>query len=61
MESNDKDKIEQINKLRKKANSFYTRRSKVYRSFLEMEKNTYADGALKKKHKELIATGSLLQ
>ena len=45
----------------KKANSFYTRRSKVYRSFLEMEKNTYADGALKKKHKELIATGSLLQ
>jgi AhpD family alkylhydroperoxidase len=57
MESNDKDKIEQINKLRKKANSFYTRRSKVYRSFLEMEKTTYADGALKKKHKELIATG----
>jgi AhpD family alkylhydroperoxidase len=57
MESKNKDKIEYINKLRKRAHSFYNKRSKVYRSFLEMEKNTYADGALKKKEKELIATG----
>jgi AhpD family alkylhydroperoxidase len=57
MESKDRDKIECIIKLRKKAHSFYNKKSKVFRSFLEMEKNTYADGALKKKDKELIATG----
>jgi AhpD family alkylhydroperoxidase len=57
MESKDRDKIEGIIKLRGKAHSFYNKRSKVFRSFLEMEKNTYADGALKTKDKELIATG----
>jgi len=31
--------------------------SKVYRSFLEMEKAAYSDGALSKKFKELIAVG----
>jgi AhpD family alkylhydroperoxidase len=31
--------------------------SKVYRTFLAMEKATYADGALPKKAKELIAVG----
>jgi AhpD family alkylhydroperoxidase len=31
--------------------------SKVYRAFLEMEKAAYADGALPKKGKELIAVG----
>jgi AhpD family alkylhydroperoxidase len=50
-------KIDQIINLRKKANSFYSKRSKVYKSFVEMEKNTYIDGALKKKEKELIAIG----
>lgn len=57
MESNDRDKIEYLIKLRKKAHSFYNKSSKAYKSFLEMEKNTYCTGALKKKDKELIATG----
>ena len=32
-------------------------KSKVYAGFLEMEKAAYSDGALPKKHKELIAVG----
>ena len=31
--------------------------SKVYRAFLDMEAAAYGDGALAKKHKELIAVG----
>ena len=31
--------------------------SKVYKAFLAMEQATYTDGALPKKHKELIAVG----
>ncbi len=31
--------------------------SKVYRAFLDMEAAAYADGALAKKHKELVAVG----
>jgi alkylhydroperoxidase/carboxymuconolactone decarboxylase family protein YurZ len=31
--------------------------SKVYRSFIQMEDSAFTDGALKKKHKELIAIG----
>jgi AhpD family alkylhydroperoxidase len=57
MDTEAKRKIDQIINLRKKAHSFYSKRSKVYKSFLEMEKNTYIDGALKKKEKELIAIG----
>ena len=57
MESENKDKIEEINKRRKKAHSFYSKKSPVYNSFLEMEKRAYRDGALSKKEKELIAVG----
>jgi AhpD family alkylhydroperoxidase len=57
MDPDDKNKIEQIIKLRKKAHSFYSEKSKVYRSFAEMETNTYIDGAITKKNKELIAIG----
>ncbi|CAH2602125.1 Carboxymuconolactone decarboxylase family protein [Rhodovastum atsumiense] len=32
-------------------------KSRTYRSFLDMERATYADGALTKKHKELVAIG----
>ena len=53
----DESKIKRIGELRKKAHAWYKERSKVYRSFLDMEKNTYVDGALKKKDKELIAIG----
>ena len=57
MKNPDKQKIEQIVQNRKKAHGFYLKNSGVYRSFDEMEKNTYSDGELSKKFKELIATG----
>lgn len=38
MDLKDMDKIGQIISLRKKANSYYSKRSKVCKSFLEMEK-----------------------
>ena len=53
----DESKIKRINELRRKAHAFYREKSAVYRSFLEMEKATYQDGALLKKEKELIAIG----
>lgn len=57
MENPDKDKIEQIIKLRNQAHSFYFEKSKVYRSFVDLEQKTYQDGKLTKKQKELIAVG----
>ena len=57
MENLDKDQIEKLIKTRKKAHSFYTEKSKVYKSFVDMEQNTYKDGNLSKKQKELIAIG----
>ena len=51
-------KIEEIRKRRKIAHTrLLALRSKVYEKFLELEKVTYSDGALKKKDKELIAIG----
>jgi AhpD family alkylhydroperoxidase len=52
------EKIERIIEQRKKAHSFYTNKSNVYRSFIDMEQKTYRDGAIKKKQKELIAIGN---
>jgi len=57
MENLDKEKIERIIKTRKQAHSFYSRKSKVYQSFVRMEQNTYKDGNLSKLQKELIAIG----
>jgi AhpD family alkylhydroperoxidase len=57
MKNLDKDKIEKIVNTRKHANSDYLKRSKVYKSFIAMEQNTYKDGELSKKQKELIAIG----
>lgn len=57
MEKPDQDNIEQIVKTRKKAHSFYLKRSKVYQSFVDMEHRTYSDGKLSKMQKELIAIG----
>jgi AhpD family alkylhydroperoxidase len=52
------DKIAEIRKARKIANSkLLSLKSKVYERFLQMEEATYSDGALPKKHKELIAIG----
>ncbi|MBN1598580.1 MAG: carboxymuconolactone decarboxylase family protein [Bacteroidales bacterium] len=57
MENQDKERIKAIVSKRKKAHSFYLKNSKVYKAFTDMERNTYIDGALSKKQKELIAIG----
>lgn len=52
------DKFDEISRKRKKAHQrLVALKSKVYESFLQMEKATYTDGALPKKTKELIAIG----
>jgi AhpD family alkylhydroperoxidase len=52
------DKIEEICRKRKQAHQrLVAADSKVYRAFLDMEAAAYADGALTKKHKELVAVG----
>jgi AhpD family alkylhydroperoxidase len=51
-------KFEELSFRRKQAHSqLLQRKSKVYEGFLAMERATYSDGALPKKHKELIAVG----
>ncbi len=57
MENPDRVKIEQIVKARKKAHTYYSKKSKVYEAFTLMEQATYKDGELTKKQKELIAVG----
>jgi AhpD family alkylhydroperoxidase len=57
MEDLEKNKLEQIVRLRKKAHSYYSKKSKVYQCFTEMEQETYSDRKLTKKQKELIAIG----
>jgi AhpD family alkylhydroperoxidase len=52
------DRIEEISRMRRRAHrKFVALRSRVYGGFLEMERAAYADGALPKKQKELIAIG----
>jgi len=57
MENLDKEKIERIVKTRKQANAYFTKKSKVYRTFCEMEDETYEAGSLSVKQKRLIAIG----
>jgi AhpD family alkylhydroperoxidase len=57
MKNTDTDKIEKIVLTRKQAHSYFSKKSKVYKVFTEMEQSTYKDGALSKKQKELIAIG----
>lgn len=57
MDASDREKIEKIISDRKKAHTFYTKHSGVYRAFLEMEGKAFADGALGSLQKELIAVG----
>jgi AhpD family alkylhydroperoxidase len=52
------DKLEEITRNRKKAHTkLLSLKSKVYAAFLRMEEAAFADGALPKKTKELIAVG----
>lgn len=56
------DKLDEISRKRKKAHAkLVSLKSKVYEAFLQMEQATYADGALPKKTKELIAIGISVQ
>ena len=57
MKNPDNEKIEQIIFLRKKSHSYFSKKSKVYQAFTDMEQNTYKDGKLSKLHKEMIAIG----
>ena len=52
------EKLEEVSAKRKQAHAkLVALKSKVYEGFLAMEKAAYSDGALLKKHKELIAVG----
>jgi AhpD family alkylhydroperoxidase len=52
------ERLERIAERRKQAHAtLLSLKSTVYQAFLEMERATYADGALPKKAKELIAVG----
>lgn len=57
MDNSDKAKIENLIRIRKRAHTYFSERSQVYASFLDLEKNTYKDDKLGKMQKELIATG----
>jgi AhpD family alkylhydroperoxidase len=58
MEQKDKEKIERIISDRKEAHELLLhKKSKVYQSFLELERNTFKDNYLSKMYKELIALG----
>ena len=49
------EKIEQSIKDRKKLHSRFLRHVKSYKPFLELEQVTFREGALSRKHKELMA------
>ena len=58
MDQKDREKIERIISSRKETHEFlHSRKSKVYESFLELERNTFKDKKLSKMHKEFIALG----
>lgn len=51
-------KLEEMTAKRQQAHAkLLAAKSRVYQAFLEMERAAYSDGALPKKHKELIAIG----
>ena len=57
MKNLDKEKIERIILTRKQAHSYFSKKSKVYQSFVDMEHKTFMNGRLSKLQKELIAIG----
>ncbi len=57
MDKEDITKIEKIIANRKKAHQYYSEKSEVYKSFVQMEQVTYVSGYLDKKYKEMIAIG----
>ena len=58
MDREDRARIEKIIEDRRRAHeSLVAKKSASYRTFLEMERVTYADGGLQKRYKDLIAIG----
>ena len=56
METKKKNKFDEINRKRAESNARFAKlNSKVYKLYLEMADATFCDGAISKKHKELIA------
>jgi AhpD family alkylhydroperoxidase len=52
------EKLRELARKRKEAHAkLLSANSKVYQAFLDMEEAAFSDGALQKKHKELIAVG----
>lgn len=52
------DKLKELTRTRKEAHAkLLALDSKVYQAFLKMEEAAFSEGALAKKHKELIAVG----
>ena len=57
-DTSDMSKLEEMSRRRKQAHvKLLAAKSRVYEAFLEMERAAFADGALPKKQKELIAIG----
>lgn len=50
-------RLQQISEARKVGHTYFAARSAVYRKFLELEAVAFADGALSRREKELIAVG----
>jgi AhpD family alkylhydroperoxidase len=57
MKNTYKEKIEEIVRTRKRAHTYFSKKSRVYQSFMDMEQNTYKNGRLSKLNKEMIAIG----
>ena len=57
MSDSDTERIEQIRRARKNGHAFFADRSAVYLKFVELEQAAFADGALSRREKELIAIG----
>ncbi|RJP19826.1 MAG: carboxymuconolactone decarboxylase family protein [Candidatus Abyssobacteria bacterium SURF_5] len=58
MDEKDREKLERIIDDRKKAHQYLVSKgSRVYRTFLDLEKEAFSSGNLEKKYKELVALG----
>ena len=57
MKEVDRERIREIIEDRKRAHRFFAEKSEVYRAFLPLEEVAFADGALSRMTKELIAAG----
>lgn len=57
MHASERQKIDDVRRMRKKAHAYFSAHSEVYRRFLALEEAAFADGALRRREKELIAVG----